>query len=81
MSNTQGLRFHDVACLSLSAALAVLSCLSGPAVGDEVKGVRSGQSVSFQRDGMITDIYMSRWAISSGRETSCLISAPRRKRW
>ena len=58
MSNTQGLRFQGVACLSFSAALAGLICLSGPAIGDEFKGVRSGESVSFQRDGMISDIYV-----------------------
>jgi biotin carboxyl carrier protein len=58
MSNTQGLRFQGVACLSFSAALAGVICLSGPAIGDEVKGVRSGESVSFQRDGMISDIYV-----------------------
>jgi len=83
MSNTQGLRFHSVA--GLSAALAGLICLSGPAIGDEAKGGRSSQSadpkrgsipeltyaygvalpvssaqitLSFQRDGMINDIYV-----------------------
>jgi len=36
MSNTQGLRFQGVACLSFSAALAVLTWLSGPAIADRI---------------------------------------------